>query len=201
RHRLDLVVRDIDHGIPEPMVQPLDLDAQLAAKLGIKVRERLVEQEYIDVAHQRPPDGYALPLATGKVGGLALQQRADLQDFGGAGDASGDLVALEAGDPEGERQVLLHRHLRVEGIGLEHHADAAILGLLPGDILAADEDLAAVDIEQPCDRVEQGRLAAARWPEQDEELAIFRRDVELLQHLYGAEADVEVTDRYLCHEF
>jgi hypothetical protein len=39
-----------------------DLDAQLAAKLGIKVRQRLIEQEHAGVAHQRAADRDALPL-------------------------------------------------------------------------------------------------------------------------------------------
>ena len=62
-------------------MQPLDLDAQLGAQLGVEVRQRLVEQEDVDVAHQRPADGDALALAAGKRGRLAVQQRLDLQDL------------------------------------------------------------------------------------------------------------------------
>ena len=80
-------------------------------------------------------------------------------------------------DAQAEAEVPLHRHLRIERIGLEHHADAAVLGLFPGDVLAADEDLPVGDVEQAGDAVEQRGLAAARGPEQHDELAL--RDVEI----------------------
>ncbi len=62
-------------------MQPLDLDAQFRAQLGVEVGQRLVEEEHVDVAHQRPADGDALALAAGKLRGLALEQRPDLQDL------------------------------------------------------------------------------------------------------------------------
>ena len=43
-------------------MKTLDLDAELDTKLGIEVRKRLVEEEDVDVAHQRAPDGDALTL-------------------------------------------------------------------------------------------------------------------------------------------
>ena len=141
RHRLDLVVGDVDHRVGELLVQPLDLDAQFRAQLGVEVGQRLVEQEHVDVAHQRAADGDALALAAGELRRLALEQRLDLQDLGGARDAPLDLVLGHAGVLQAEGQVPLHRHLRIERVGLEHHADAAVLGLLPGDVLALDEDL------------------------------------------------------------
>ena len=76
RQRLDLVVGDVDHGVGEPLVEPLDLDAQLGAQLGVEVGERLVEEEDVDVAHQRPADRDALALAAGQLGRLALRAAA-----------------------------------------------------------------------------------------------------------------------------
>ena len=74
RHRLDLVVRDVDGGLAEPLVQLLDLGAHLDAQLGVEVGERLVEQEEHRIAHQRPAHGDALPLAAGKLARLAVEQ-------------------------------------------------------------------------------------------------------------------------------
>ena len=65
--RLDLVVGDVDHGRREGLVQLLQFDAQLGAKLGVEVGERLVEQEDVDLADQRPADGDALALAAGEL--------------------------------------------------------------------------------------------------------------------------------------
>ena len=63
-------------------MQALQLDAKLGAELGVEVRQRLVEQEHVDVAHQRPADGDALALAAGELRRTALQERLDLQKLG-----------------------------------------------------------------------------------------------------------------------
>ncbi len=68
RQRLDLVVGDVDHRVLQRLVQALDLNAQLRAKFGVEVGQRLVEQEDVDIAHQCPADRHALALAAGKLG-------------------------------------------------------------------------------------------------------------------------------------
>ncbi|RYF64383.1 MAG: ATP-binding cassette domain-containing protein, partial [Comamonadaceae bacterium] len=50
-HRFDLVVRDVDRGGLQPLVQRLDLGTHRHAQLGVEVRQRLVEQEHLGVAH------------------------------------------------------------------------------------------------------------------------------------------------------
>ena len=115
--------------------------------------------------------------------GPAFEERPDLQELGGLLDAPRDLVSRHARDLQAEGQVPLRRHARVERVGLEHHADAAILRLLPGDVLAADPDLPGVDVEQAGDGVEQRRLAAARRPEEHDELALLDIEVEVFEDL------------------
>jgi hypothetical protein len=51
------------------------------------------------------------------------------------------------------------------------------LGSSQVTFLPADEDLPVGDVEQAGDAVEQGGLAAARGPEQHDELAL--RDIEI----------------------
>ncbi|MNW17363.1 hypothetical protein D3C71_2165330 [compost metagenome] len=67
RHRLDLVMRHIDHRRLHAGMQLLDLCADLGAKLGVQVRQRLVEQEDVGLAHDRAPHCYALALAAGEL--------------------------------------------------------------------------------------------------------------------------------------
>jgi hypothetical protein len=78
-----------------------------------------------------------------------------------------------------EAQIALDRHLRIERVGLEHHADAAILGLLPGDVAPLMKICPSGDIEQARDAVEQGGLAAARRAEQDEKLALVHVEIQV----------------------
>jgi hypothetical protein len=63
RHRLDLVVRDVDHRLAELLMQTLDLAAHLFAQLCIQVGQRFVEQVQACVAHDGAPDRDALQLA------------------------------------------------------------------------------------------------------------------------------------------
>ena len=74
RHRLDLVMGDVDDGRAHLGVQLLDLGAHLGAQLGVEVGQRLVEQEHLGIAHDRPAHGDALALAAGELRGAALEQ-------------------------------------------------------------------------------------------------------------------------------
>ena len=46
RHRLELVMSDIDRRRFESLMQPGDLDAHMVAQRGVEVRERFVEQKH-----------------------------------------------------------------------------------------------------------------------------------------------------------
>ena len=63
RHRLDLVVRDVDDGGAHLVVQLLDLGAHLAAQLGVEIGQRLVEEEGDRLAHHRAAHRDALALS------------------------------------------------------------------------------------------------------------------------------------------
>ena len=81
RHRLDLVVRDVDRRRPEPVLEPHDLRARLHAQRRVEVRERLVHQERRRLAHDRAPERDALALAARELLRLALEQVAHLEDL------------------------------------------------------------------------------------------------------------------------
>ena len=65
RHRFDLIVGHVDHGVFELVVQPLQFHAQIGAQLRVEVREWFVKEEHIHVAHQRATNRDALTLTTG----------------------------------------------------------------------------------------------------------------------------------------
>src|SRR5471030_409728 len=62
RHRLDLVVGDVDRRGAQVAVQLGDLDAGLHAQRGVEVRQRFIEQEHLRIAHDGAADGDALAL-------------------------------------------------------------------------------------------------------------------------------------------
>ena len=80
RHRLDLVVGDVDRGDAELALQAGDLGAHLHAQLGVEVGERLVHQERRRLAHDGPAHRDALALAARELAGLAVEVRLELED-------------------------------------------------------------------------------------------------------------------------
>ena len=92
RHRLDLIVSDIDHGAADLRVQRGELLARGDAQLRIEVRQRLVEQEDLGIADDRAADGDALALAARESLRLAVEIVGEPQHLGGAADALVDLA-------------------------------------------------------------------------------------------------------------
>jgi hypothetical protein len=91
RHRLDLVVRHIDDGRSEALMQALQLDPHLGAQLGIEIGQRLVEQKHLGLLHQCSSNRDPLALTAGELREFAIEHPADLQQLGGPGDAPFDL--------------------------------------------------------------------------------------------------------------
>ena len=199
RHRLDLVVGDVDDGRLEALVEAGDLGAGLDAQLGVEVRERFVHQEDRRLADDRPTERDALALPAGQLLRLAIEQLLELDGLGRLVDPAldlglGDLAQLE---PEGE--VLAHRHVRVERVALEDHRDVAILGRDVVDDAVADPQRPGGDLLEAGDHPQAGRLAAARWSDQDHEFAVADLQVEVLYGLEIAVHLVDVLERHRCH--
>ncbi len=180
RHGLGLVMGDVDGGGAQLVLQARDLRTHLHAKFGVEVRQRLVHQERLGVAHDRTPHGHPLPLPAGKLCGFAVQKRGQIKDFRGLVDLLRDLGLVHLGQGQRERDVLAHGHMRVERVGLEHHRDVTVLRRLLVDPFATDAQLARGDVLEAGDHVERGRLSAAGGADQDDELAVGDRDREVL---------------------
>ena len=199
RHRLDLVVGHVDDGRLEALVEPRDLGAGLDAQLGVEVGERLVHQEDGRLADDRPTERDALALAAGQLLRLAIEQLLELDRLGRLVDPAldlglGDLAQLE---PEGE--VVAHRHVRVERVALEDHRDVAILGRHVVDDAIADAEGAAGDLLEAGDHPQAGRLAAARRPDEDHELAVTDLEIKVLDGVKIAVHLVDVFERHGRH--
>ena len=180
RQRLGLVVRDVDGGDAEAALQRRDLRAGLDAELGVEVRQRLVHEEHLRLAHDRAAHGDALTLATGERLRLAGQVLLEVEELGGLEHASGALFLADAGDLQGEAHVLGDRHVRVQRVVLEHHRDVAVLRRDVGDIAIADQDVAGVDLFEAGEHAQRGGLSAAGGADENQELAIGDLEVELV---------------------
>ena len=163
-------------------MQLLDLEAHLHPQLGVEVRQRLVEQERRRLAHDRAPHGHTLALPAGELARLALEQRAELEDPGGAIDAARDVVLGQAADAQPVGHVVEHAHVRVERVVLEHHRDVPVLRLQVVDHAIAYGDLPGGDLLEARDHPQQRRLAAPRRADDDDELAVGHGEVDAVDH-------------------
>ncbi len=111
------------------------------------------------------------------------------------GDALVGIGLGHAGDLEAEGDVLRHGQVGEQRIGLEHHADVALVGLQPRDVLAADDDGAGGRLLEAGDHAQHGGLAAAGRAEEGDELAGADIEVEILHHGRRAIGFADVLDR------
>ena len=88
-----------------------------------------------------------------------------------------DLGLRKLAQPQTERHVLEHGHVRVKRVVLEHHGDVPVLRRHVVDQLVADIDLARGGLLEPGDHPQGRALAAARRADQHDELAVG--DVEI----------------------
>ena len=178
-HRLDLVVGDVDGRDVQLVLDPRDLRTHLHAKLGVEVRQRFVHQERLGLADDRAPHRHPLPLTAGQRLRLALEQLLEPEDVRRLSDTPIDLLLRELPELEAERHVVVHGHVRIQRVVLEHHGDVAFLRRHGVDHPVTDGDRAATDALETRDHPERGRLAATGRPDQDDELTVLDVEVEV----------------------
>src|SRR5438046_1401229 len=111
---------------------------------------------------------------------LAPQEWRQLQGCRDRAYALFDLFARNTATPETERHVIGNGHVRIKGIGLKHYRNIAIFHSDTVDHLTVDPEDPRADRLDPGDHPEDCRFAAARRPEQHEELAVFNRKADTI---------------------
>ena len=180
RHRLDLVVGDVEHRRAEAALQLGDLAAHHHAQLGIEVRQRFVHQEHLGLAHHRPAHRHPLALPARELARSAIEQFLELQLVG---HLQHPFVALGLGhlrDAQRVGEVLADGEMRVQRVALEHHRDVAVLGTEVVDLAVADRDRALGDVLEPGEHAQRRGLAATRRADDDEQLTVGDVEIEVI---------------------
>src|SRR6058998_639473 len=168
-----------------------DLEQQrlhVGSCLGVERTERLVHQDHLGPHGQRARDRDALLHAARQRVGIGVLEPREPHRLDQVPDDLAELVGRRVIEMQPVGYVLLDREPRERGVLLEHHS-AVAAG--PDDLAAVGDYLARRRLVEPGDDPEQGRLAAARWPEDDAELAdvlatlgqVLDLDVDVLQCL------------------
>ena len=199
RHGLELIMRDIDRRRAEPVMQRAQFTDHRLAHFGIERAERLVHQETFRLAHDRPPERDALPVAAGKTRHRPVEKMRNAQDARRFHHPPVGLRRADALAFQGKADVSPDIHVRIEGEQLEHEGDIAGRCAVHRDVLAIEPDGAGRRQFQPGNHAQRRRLAAARGPQQAEELAVLHREAGSLDGMEIGEGFVERFDPYLCH--
>src|SRR5262245_5283841 len=180
RHGFDLIVGDEQRGGRHALAQFLQLQAHLGSQLGVKVGKGFIEQEHFRVSHDAATEGDALLLAAGELARATIEQRFNGEDFGRPAHGGIDLGLLDAAIAQAERQIVVHAHVLIKRVVLEHHGDVAILRLQAVDDAIADGDGAVADLLQARYHAQGGGFAATRGADQNHELMVGDMQVEIL---------------------
>ena len=117
---------DIDHGNAGFVAQPHEIGQDLLLALLVQRSQRLVQQQQPRLRQQRASERHALAFAAGQLAGAAIQQMADVEQFGDALPLRG--IVGEAVHAPPVVEILAHVEMRKQPRVLEHIADAAAIG-------------------------------------------------------------------------
>ena len=145
---LGLVVGHVNRGKPQSFLKRTEFDPHLLAQPCVQVRQRLIEQHQPRFMHQRAGQSDALLLAAGHEGRRPVFepfQSYKLQHFTGTVAPFGHRHAAHL---QRKRDIFDHRHVRPDGVGLEHNPQSAALrGKV--DVAGSVEDGLAVNFDRP----------------------------------------------------
>jgi hypothetical protein len=151
------------------------------------------------MAHDGATQRHALALAARELARLALQEVADAEDVGRLVDALLDLGPREFAHLEAERHVVVHAHVRVERVVLEHHRDVAVHGCQVVHHRAVDGDVAGADRLEPGNHPQRRGLAAPRRADEHHELLVADLQVHIYDGVHGVIELVDVFEDDLPH--
>ena len=174
---------DVDGGCAYAPVQGDYFASHLHAQFCVEVGERLVHKEELCVAHYGAAERHALHLSARKLLGLAVEVGAEVEDFCRlehlfAYDFLGNVPGLEA-----EADVVVHVHIGIESIALEHHCYVPVLAFEVVGQHLVDVQIAVGDVLKPGYHPERSRLAASRRADKHDKLVLFYRQVEIEHRL------------------
>ena len=174
-------VRDENDGPPHLPPDRDQLVAEQDARLLVERGKGLVHQDDIGLERQRPAQRNALRHAARKLPRVGVGEFLEPDETEIFQRTLAPLRLVDILRFEAELDILQHRAPRIEHRVLKHIGHE--LGVGPGHRLACDQHTAAVVVKgnEAGDDIEQGRLAAAARPQQDQEIVFLRRDADLIE--------------------
>ena len=142
RHRLALVVRDVHERDADLVVDRVELEKHVLAKLQVERGERLVKKQHLGPVNEGARNRDALLLTARELVRILPRVFAHLDHVEYCVDLLLDFLLRELRESEGERDVVPDRHCGKKRVVLEHRVDAALVRSEVRNVLAFEEDAA-----------------------------------------------------------
>ena len=142
RHRLNLIMGDVNRRYAQSGMESPEFRAHLHAKLGVQIGQGFVEEERLRVTNNGAAHRDALSLAAGKLLRFTDHQISEIEDTRDFAYPLIDLGSRQAMLLKREAHVLPYGHVRIEGVVLKDHRNIAIARRHVVDNFAVDLDLA-----------------------------------------------------------
>jgi len=172
-----LVVRDEDEGDADVVLDRLQLDLQFLAEPRVQGAQGLVEEQDARLEHERTRERDALLLPTGELRGPAVLEALQANELEDPAHLALPFLLVEPLVLEPEGHVCCDVEVGEERVALKHRVDVPLVRRDLRHVCAVQDDATARRLLEARDHPERRRLAAARRPEQGEELG--RRHVQV----------------------
>src|SRR5215203_4383093 len=172
-----LIVRNVDEGDTDLLLQGLQLDLERFPELGVVGAEWLVQQEHRRVEYKSPRECHALLLAAGELVRFAVAELLHLHEGECLSDPAAGLLLRRLREAQPEGYVLGDRQVGEEGVALEHGVDIAPIRGGVRYVLAVKEDPSCAGALETGDHAQRRSLATPGGTEQRAELP--GRDVQV----------------------
>ena len=156
------------------------LRACLLAQLGIKVRQRLIEQEIGRLLHQRTAQSHTLLLAAAQLMRLFIFVALQMQQLQRLTRALFDFCLRQLLQLQAKGYILPYAQMRKQRIALKHHGNIAFTRRNVVDSCSAHEQIALCDFLKARNHAQRRRLAAAGRPQQNQALALFYLQIQIV---------------------
>ena len=171
---------DVQRGDPQPLLEGAELIPHALAELGVQVGQGFVKQQHGRLDDYGAGQRHTLLLAAGELVGEPLLHALELHQLHYVIGATDDLILRDLGHTQTVGDVLPDVQVGEQGVGLEHHGDAPLVGGDLGYVPVSDEHVAAGGILKTGDHPQGGGLAAAGGAQQRHHLAVLDLKVDMV---------------------
>ena len=171
---------DVQRGDPQPLLEGAELIPHALAELGVQVGQGFVKQQHGRLDDHGAGQRHTLLLAAGELVGEPLLHALELHQLHYVIGAADDLILRDLGHPQAVGDVFPDVQVGEQGVGLEHHGDAPLVGGNLGHVPVADEHVAAGGILEAGNHPQGGGFATAGGAQQGHHLAVLDLQIDMV---------------------